>query len=84
MRLIWRGIKVSNIAPGMVDTEFSFVRFKGNKELADSVYKGFTPLYAEDVANVIHFAANQPAHVNINDLVITCTAQANSFYTHKS
>ncbi|MEM7163771.1 MAG: SDR family NAD(P)-dependent oxidoreductase [Bacteroidota bacterium] len=77
------GIKVSNIAPGMVDTEFSLVRFKGDKEKANAVYDGFTPLYAKDVASVIHFASNQPKHVNINDLVITCTAQANSFYTHK-
>lgn len=77
------GIKVTNIAPGMVDTEFSLVRFKGDRKKADEVYKGFEPLYAKDVANVIHFAASQPAHVNINDLVITCTAQANSFYTHK-
>lgn len=77
------GIKVTNIAPGMVDTEFSLVRFKGDKNKADEVYKGFTPLYANDVANVIDFAASQPSHVNINDLVITCTSQANSFYTHK-
>jgi len=78
------GIKVTNIAPGMVDTEFSLVRFKGNKEKAKKVYEGFTPLYANDVANVIDFAASQPKHVNINDLVITCTSQANSFYTHKN
>ncbi len=78
------GIKVTNIAPGMVDTEFSLVRFKGDQEKAEKVYQGFTPLYANDVANVIDFAASQPKHVNINDLVITCTSQANSFYTHKN
>jgi len=77
------GIKVTNIAPGMVDTEFSLVRFKGDEDKAKKTYEGFTPLYANDVANVIEFAASQPNHVNINDLVITCTAQANSFYTHK-
>ena len=76
-------IKVTNIAPGMVDTEFSLVRFKGDKNKAEQVYEGFTPLYAKDVADVIEFAASRPSHVNINDLVITCTAQANSFYTHK-
>ena len=78
------GIKVTNIAPGMVDTEFSLVRFKGDRDKANAVYQGFKPLYAEDVANVIKFATEQLRHVNINDLVITCTAQANSFYTHKN
>lgn len=81
--LLSANIKVTSISPGMVDTEFSKVRFKGNETKAKEVYDGFTPLYAEDVANVIYYAATLPAHVNINDLVLTCTAQANSYVTFK-
>ncbi|MCB0537181.1 MAG: SDR family NAD(P)-dependent oxidoreductase [Chitinophagales bacterium] len=77
-------IKVTSIAPGMVDTEFSTVRFKGDKSKADDVYKGFTPLYAEDVADVIYYAATTPKHVNLNDVVLTATAQANSYITLKN
>jgi len=73
-------IKVTQIAPGMVETEFSLVRFKGDKEKADKAYKGFKPLTGEDVANVIAFAVNQPPHVTLNDIEITPTAQANSHY----
>lgn len=71
-------IKVTNIAPGMVETEFSEVRFYGDKSKAKSVYNGLQPLIAEDVADVILFAINRPAHVNINDLVIMPTAQAST------
>lgn len=78
------GIKVTAIHPGAAETEFSMVRFKGNKELADSVYAGYKPLIAEDVAEVAYFCTTLPAHVCINDLVMTCTAQANSFYTFKN
>ncbi|MGB1242342.1 MAG: SDR family oxidoreductase [Chitinophagales bacterium] len=81
--LLKHGIRVTSIQPGMVETEFSIVRFKGNKEQADSVYKDVTPLIAQDVADTIHFAATRPAHVNINEIMITCTAQANAFYTHR-
>lgn len=77
------GIKVTAIHPGAAETEFSMVRFKGIKELADSVYAGYTPLVAEDVAQVAYFVTTLPPHVCINDLVMTCTAQANSFYTYK-
>ena len=73
-------IKVTQIAPGMVETEFSLVRFKGDKEKANKAYKGFTPLSGDDIAEIILFAATRPAHVNMNDIVITATAQANSFY----
>ena len=76
--LVQYGIKVTNIAPGAVDTEFSTVRFKGDKERADGVYKGFTPLYAEDVAEAILFALTRPPHVNINDLLIMPAAQASA------
>jgi NADP-dependent 3-hydroxy acid dehydrogenase YdfG len=73
-------IKVTAINPGMVETEFSLVRFKGNKEKADSVYKGFTPLYGKDVADAILYVVTRPEHVCINDMIITATAQANSIY----
>jgi 3-hydroxy acid dehydrogenase/malonic semialdehyde reductase len=72
------GIKVSSIAPGMADTEFSEVRFKGDRERAAQVYKGFEPLHATDIAAAIWFMINRPAHVNIADLTIMPTAQAAS------
>ena len=78
--LLEKNIKVTNIAPGMVETEFSVVRFKGDQDKADGVYKGLTPLTGKDVAQVIYFATTLPDHVNINDLTLTPTAQANSFY----
>ncbi|WP_421920367.1 SDR family NAD(P)-dependent oxidoreductase [Marinifilum sp.] len=71
-------IKVSSVAPGMVETEFSVVRFKGDKSKADQVYNGFTPLYAEDIADTVEFIASRPAHVNINDVLIMPTAQASA------
>ena len=74
--LLQHNIRVTNIAPGMVDTEFSTVRFKGDKERAGKVYHGFTPLYAEDIAETILFVLARPPHVNINDLLIMPTAQA--------
>ena len=78
--LLEKNIKVTNIAPGMVETEFSLVRFKGDQDRADGVYKGLKPLRGQDVAQVIYFATTLPDHVNINDLTLTPTAQANSFY----
>jgi NADP-dependent 3-hydroxy acid dehydrogenase YdfG len=74
--LLKHGIKVTNIAPGMVDTEFSLVRFKGDKERAASVYNGIEALRGEDIAEIIFYCANLPANVCINDLVITPKAQA--------
>jgi len=72
------GIKVGGIHPGLVATEFSEVRFKGDVERASNVYKGFEPLQAEDIADIIHFVVSRPYHVNIADLVVMCTAQASS------
>ncbi len=72
------GIKVSEINPGAVDTEFSSVRFKGDQEKADNVYEGFTPLVAKDIAEIIYFVATRPAHVNIADALIFSTAQASA------
>lgn len=71
------GIKVSAINPGAVQTEFSLVRFKGDEERADSVYDGFKPLLAEDIAEVAWFIVSRPAHVNINDILVMPSAQAN-------
>jgi 3-hydroxy acid dehydrogenase/malonic semialdehyde reductase len=76
-------IKVTAIHPGAADTEFSYVRFKGDEQKAKSVYEGYEPLHAEDVADVTFYCSTLPEHVCINDLVITCTAQANSMYLHK-
>ena len=74
--LLKHGIKVTNIAPGMADTEFSIVRFKGDEQKADAVYTGVEALKAEDIAGVIYYCATLPQHVCINDLVITPTQQA--------
>lgn len=71
-------IKVSQICPGAVETEFSQVRFKGDMAKAAEVYKGFQPLKAEDIANALMFIVNLPDHVNINDMVIMPKAQANA------
>jgi 3-hydroxy acid dehydrogenase/malonic semialdehyde reductase len=76
--LLPHGIKVTAVHPGAVETEFSEVRFKGDKERAKKVYEGFEPLAALDIAETIWFVASRPAHVNINDLVIMPTAQANA------
>jgi NADP-dependent 3-hydroxy acid dehydrogenase YdfG len=70
------GIKVTNVAPGAVETEFSLVRFKGDNERSDSVYKGFQPLIAEDIADIIAFAVTRPAHVVMADILVYPTAQA--------
>lgn len=76
-------IKVTALHPGAVDTEFSIVRFKGDSSKADAVYAGYEPLHASDIADVCYYCATLPLHVCINDLVITCTAQANSLFTYK-
>jgi NADP-dependent 3-hydroxy acid dehydrogenase YdfG len=76
--LLPHGIKVTGIHPGAVETEFSEVRFKGDKERAKKVYDGFEPLVAEDIAETIWFAVSRPAHVNINELVVMPTAQASA------
>jgi 3-hydroxy acid dehydrogenase / malonic semialdehyde reductase len=74
--LLPHNIKVTSINPGLAETEFSIVRFKGDEERAKQVYQGFTPLYAEDIAELAWFAASRPAHVCINDLTVTPTVQA--------
>ncbi len=76
-------IKVSSIAPGMVETEFSVVRYHGDQKKADEVYKGLTPLYAEDVAEAIQFMVTRPAHVNVNDMLLMPTNQASGIYNYR-
>ena len=74
--LLPHGIKVTAINPGMVETEFSVVRFKGDENRAKKVYDGLEPLIAQDIADAIWYVASRPAHVNINDMLIMPTAQA--------
>jgi len=78
-----QGIKVTQIAPGAVETEFSLVRFKGDKQKADGVYQGFEPLHPQNIAEVVWYVTTLPANVNINDLVIMPTAQASATILHK-
>ncbi len=81
--LLPHGIKVTAVNPGAAETEFSLVRFKGDADKAKSIYKGFDPLQANDIAEVVWFAASRPPHVNLNDIVMTPLAQANSVYINK-
>ncbi|GLU43384.1 SDR family NAD(P)-dependent oxidoreductase [Allomuricauda sp. NBRC 101325] len=77
------GIRVGAVNPGLVETEFSDVRFKGDSERASNVYKGFQPLKPEDIADIILFVVTRPYHVNIADLVVMPTAQASSTIVKK-
>ncbi len=77
------GIKVSSVSPGAVHTEFSNVRFKGNKEKADKVYEGYEPLVAEDIADHIYYIVSRPAHVNIADSILFCANQTTATTIHK-
>ncbi|MFZ4058626.1 MAG: SDR family NAD(P)-dependent oxidoreductase [Ferruginibacter sp.] len=82
--LLKHNIKVTGIHPGAVETEFALVRFKGDENLAASTYAGLKPLVAEDVAETIFYCSQLPDHVCINDLVITCTQQAGTYYFYKN
>jgi 3-hydroxy acid dehydrogenase / malonic semialdehyde reductase len=77
------GIKVSEVNPGAVNTEFSSVRFKGNTEKANKVYDGFEPLVAQDIAEVIFFICTRPSHVNIAEVLVLPTAQASAGIIHR-
>lgn len=81
--LVNYGIKVTQICPGAAETEFSVVRFKGDKNRAGKVYDGFTPLAGEDIANAIYYAISAPDHVDIQDLLIMPKAQASASIFHK-
>ena len=81
--LLQYGIKVTAMHPGAADTEFALVRYKGDTTKASQTYEGYEPLHATDIADITFYCATLPAHVCINDLVVTCTAQANAIYFHK-
>jgi NADP-dependent 3-hydroxy acid dehydrogenase YdfG len=76
-------VRVSMVSPGLVETEFSEVRFGGDKEKAKNVYKGMKPLVAQDIAEIIVFVANRPAHVNIMDTIIYPVAQSSATMVHR-
>ncbi len=82
--LLKHGIKVTAIHPGAAETEFSMVRFGGDSQRAESVYEGFQPLTANDIADAVYYCANLPPHVCINEMVITPVAQANPFYVNRN
>lgn len=77
-------IRVSSVSPGLVETEFSNVRFKGDDDRADDVYEGMKPLTATDIAEIIHFMANRPAHVNIMDSVVFPVQQSSATMVHRT
>lgn len=83
MDMLPYGIRVTQICPGAVETEFSLVRFKGNQDKADQVYKGYENLEAEDIAEAVYFAISQPAHVDVQDMLVMPTAQATGNMFHK-
>jgi len=81
--LLVHGIRVSSVDPGAAETEFSLVRYQGDEERAKRVYEGYTPLNANDIAEIVYFIASRPPHVVINDLIVTPLAQANTSYIVK-
>jgi NADP-dependent 3-hydroxy acid dehydrogenase YdfG len=81
--LVKHNIKVTNIAPGMAETEFSLVRFKGDKERANKIYAGMDAMTGDDIAEAVFYCASMPPHVCINDLVITPTQQASVIYNNR-
>ena len=83
IELLPHHIKVTAIHPGAAITEFSKVRFKGDEQKASAIYQGFQPLSATDVAEIVMYTTSLPSNVCINDLVVTCTAQADAIYFHK-
>ena len=83
MDLLPYSIRVCNIAPGLVETEFSEVRFHGDKTKAETVYQGYEPLSAKDIAECVRFVLARPAHVQIGDMLILPSAQANSTMLRK-
>ena len=84
MDLSDKNVRVSTVDPGMVETDFSIVRFHGDELKAKNVYKGIDPLTADDIADAILYCATRPPHVNISEILIMPTAQANSFVAHRS
>ena len=83
METLGKNVRVTSVDPGMVDTEFSVVRFRGDEEKAQKVYEGTRPLVADDVAECVLFAANRPAHVNLDNILVMPTDQANPYFVHR-
>jgi serine 3-dehydrogenase len=83
MDLHGTGVRVTTVDPGLVETEFSLVRFHGDAQAAEKVYQNIDPLTAEDVAETVLFCASRPAHVNINQVVMMCTDQSSSTMVHR-
>lgn len=81
--LLGTPVRVTNIEPGLVETEFSQVRFHGDRDRAQAVYQGTTPLTADDVAEVVAFAISRPAHVNLSEILLMPTDQASVFHVHR-
>ncbi len=82
--LLGTPVRVTNIDPGLVETEFSLVRFGGDADRAQGVYQGMTPLTGDDVADVIVFAVTRPAHVNVSDVLLLPTDQSSVFHVHRA
>ena len=82
--VVGKNIRVSSVDPGLVETEFSIVRYSGDEKKAKNTYKGMTPLVAEDVAEAVFFCASRPEHVNINDIVMTPIAQVSITNVHRT
>ena len=83
METLGKNVRVTSVDPGMVDTEFSVVRFRGDEEKAKKVYEGTRPRVAQDVAECVLFAADRPAHVNLDNILVMPTDQANPYYVHR-
>jgi NADP-dependent 3-hydroxy acid dehydrogenase YdfG len=81
--LIKHGIKVSSVSPGMAETEFSVIRYHGDKEKADAVYAGLTPLNADDIADAVEYIVTRPLHVSINDIQLNPAQQANTYIAYR-
>jgi NADP-dependent 3-hydroxy acid dehydrogenase YdfG len=78
------GVRVSCVDPGMVETEFSLVRFHGDRARADSVYQGLEPLSADDVAEAVVFCATRPPHANVREMILMPAAQAAAVHAHRT
>jgi NADP-dependent 3-hydroxy acid dehydrogenase YdfG len=76
-------LRVTNIKPGMVETNFSVVRYRGNKQTADNFYKGIRPLTGDDIAETVYYAASVPAHIQIAEILLMPTNQATANIVHK-
>jgi len=84
METLGKNVRVTSVDPGMVDTEFSLVRFRGDQQKADKVYEGTRPLVADDVAECVRFAVDRPRHVNLDTIVVMPTDQANPYFVHRA